>query len=116
MTIISKFYSPKGKLSPDALAKDGPIVDIEVAVPNILRDYMIKNKLNVPEAVKGKGLIDTGATVSCIDDSLAIKSNLKPTGMANEHGMSETSVRNLYSAQIAIVTNLQKNRFMNLQA
>lgn len=108
MPIISRIYHSSGNLAPDLLAKEGPIVDIEVAVPNILRDYMTKNKLEVPEAVKGKGLIDTGAAVSCIDDSVAIKLNVKPTGMVKGHGMSGESNRNLYSAQIAIVTGPQR--------
>jgi hypothetical protein len=108
MPIISRIYHSSGKLTPDLLAKDGPIVDIEVAVPNILRDYLTKNKLNVPETVKGKGLINTGAAVSCIDDSVAIKLNVKPTGIVRGHGMSGESNRNLYSAQIAIVAGPQQ--------
>jgi hypothetical protein len=91
MPIISRIYHSSGKLTPDLLAKDGPIVDIEVTIPNILRDYLVKNKLSVPETVRGKGLIDTGVAVSCIDDSVAIKLNVKPTGVVKGHGMSGES-------------------------
>ena len=55
MPIISRIYHSSDKLTPDLLAKDGSIVDIEVAVPNILRNYLTKNKVNVHETVKGKG-------------------------------------------------------------
>jgi hypothetical protein len=108
MPIISKIYHSSGKLTPDLLAKDGPIVDLEIAVPNILRDYLVKNNKNIPEVVKGKGLIDTGAAVSCIDDSIATKLNVKPTGVARGHGMSGESIRNLYSVQISIVAAPQQ--------
>jgi len=43
MPIISRIYHSSGNLAPDLLAKEGPIVDIEVAVPNILRDYLTNN-------------------------------------------------------------------------
>jgi len=50
----------------------GPIIPIEVWVPSALESYLRSHNMGVPPPVSGFALIDTGATVSAVDD-LAIR-------------------------------------------
>ena len=108
MPITAKIYTTTGQLGPTDLARDGPRFEVEVGITNALQTHLQQKNMPVPNPVKGMGLIDTGAAVSCIDDAIATQLGIKPTGTTNAHGMSGPSVRNLYSARITILAGAQK--------
>ena len=108
MPILSRIYHSSGKLSPDILAKSGPIVDVEISIPKALLTFLQQNNKNIPAPVKGQALVDTGAAISCVDDQVAVALGIKPNGTVNGHGRSGASVRNLYSTQITIEAGLQQ--------
>ena len=108
MSIISRIYPSSNKLGPDNLAKDGPRIDVEVSITTELQQYFQSKNLPVPAPVKGMALIDTGATISCIDDTIASKLGINPTGRINSGGMSGSSVRNSYPVKLTILAGNQR--------
>lgn len=55
------------KPDPDALAKDGSTFEVEVHVTDRHAKILEDNDKNIPSPQSGKGLIDTGASISAID-------------------------------------------------
>ncbi len=67
MPILSKVYPASGKIGPDILAKDRPIIDVEISISKTLRAFLQQHNQQIPASVKGKALVDTGAAISCSD-------------------------------------------------
>lgn len=111
MPIISKIYSSSGQLGPNVLAKDGPKVDVEISITTALQQYLQSSKEVIPNPIKGEALIDTGAQISCIDDTVASKLGIHPTGQIPGRGMAGSSVRNSYSAKLIILHANQRWQF-----
>ncbi|HII83210.1 MAG TPA: hypothetical protein HA269_08135 [Ferroplasma sp.] len=111
MPIISKIYHSSGQLGPNVLAKGGPKVEVEISLASALQQALQANKTVIPSPVKGEALIDTGAQISCIDDTVASKLGISPTGQIHCGGMAGSSVRNLYSAKLTIVEGNQRWQF-----
>lgn len=112
MSIISRIYFPlPGQLGLNTLAKDGPTVEVEISITTILQQNFQAKDLAIPTPVKGTALIDTGATISCIDDTVASKLGINPTGQINSGGMAGSSKRNLYPAKLTILAGNQRWQF-----
>lgn len=76
---------------------------------------MSKN-LPVPAPVKGMALIDAGTTLSFIDDTLASKLGINPTGRINSGGMRGSSVGNSYPVKLTILAGNQRWTFETTRA
>src|SRR5258708_2052078 len=62
----------------DTLAADGPIVPVEVNVPTVLEEWMIKHNLPVPQPIAGYALIDTGASITGIHEPILEQLSILP--------------------------------------
>ena len=62
------------------LAADGPLLEITVSVSRSRRYVLTRFGLPVPQPVKVRALIDTGATFSCLDDSVFSRLDLSSKG------------------------------------
>lgn len=62
------------------IVHDGPIVQIGIRISAPRGLALAKAKLPIPPAVITTGLIDTGASITCIDKSVIAKLGLVPTG------------------------------------
>ena len=111
MPIISKIYHSSGQLGPDVLAREGPRVEVEVFVSTVLQQFLQNNNNKIPSPIKGLALVDTGAQISCIDDTVATKLGISPSGQIHGSGMSGYSPRNSYSAKLAIIAANQRWQF-----
>ncbi len=67
---------------PHGLVAYGPIMPVEVAVPGALAQYLTNTKQNVPAPVTGLALIDTGATITAVDESVFQALGVPPVGTA----------------------------------
>ena len=63
----------------DLLEGKGPLIKIEVAPPQSLRDFLIEHN-RVPTSVKGWGVIDTGSSTTCVNKSTLITIGGNPIG------------------------------------
>jgi len=69
------------QLSPGAIISKGPCIPIEMSLPKTLLSQLQEQGQTIPESVKGNVLVDTGASISAIDNSVVQKLNLNPIGV-----------------------------------
>lgn len=67
MPVLNHFYLVDNKISPALLKLSGPIIAVEISIPNVLKEYLEQKGLPIPNPVNGQALIDTGATNTCVD-------------------------------------------------
>ena len=63
-------FDPNNQLSPLGLRQLGAFFPIEVHVPPQIADVMVASGQTVPNCASGIGLIDTGATLTCIHEDV----------------------------------------------
>jgi hypothetical protein len=92
--------APNGgiKLSPARLAQHGPIIDVAISIPQALAELYNKQNKALPSPVSGIGLIDTGATRSCVHDAIMKQLGVNPIGVANSGTAAGPVQHNLYPA------------------
>lgn len=81
----SKFY-PSGHTIPPVvpmgLTQTGPMVQVQIEVSTALSKRLLAEHAPVSQPETGNALVDTGATFSAIDVSIAKRLNLEPIGTA----------------------------------
>jgi hypothetical protein len=61
MPVVNRIYLPQsGQLGPSTLQTEGAWVELEVAIPTGLENYLRQKSLPVPKPTAGRALIDTG--------------------------------------------------------
>jgi len=104
--------TPEGKtheVSPQiALAKWGPSMRVTIGVHDAVASQMGERGMDIPPPVAGRALLDTGASVTCIDNEAAQKLNLQPIGVASISSASHSATRmNVYPVCMHLVeTNI----------
>ena len=101
--ILNGIISPTpGALGPVALQQNGPIIEIEVAVPTALEQLLKQTSKPVPPPVRGFALVDTGATMSAVDDSVVRSLGVAPIGLASTGTAGGPQTQNLYPAKFIL--------------
>lgn len=59
-----------------ALAERGPVLQVTLGIADRIASQLIEQGKAVPTPVSGFGIIDTGASGTCIDDAIAKELNL----------------------------------------
>jgi len=59
----------------------GPLLPIEVSVPQTLIDHLTSKGEPVPPTVSGNALVDTGASISVVDLEVISKLKISPVGV-----------------------------------
>jgi hypothetical protein len=94
----------QAQMQPGALLhKEGPKVPVEVRVPAELEVLLQKESKPVPSPVRGLALIDTGATLSMIDEEAIQHLCVSPVGsvvLGTAGGAKQSA---LYPVRLAIV-------------
>lgn len=65
---------------PAWLRRYGPRISVEISVHIVVQKALISTGQPVPQPVAGQALIDTGASISAIDISVAKQLGLQPVG------------------------------------
>jgi predicted aspartyl protease len=84
----------------------GPLVEIGLMVSKPRAEALTANGVRVPDMVIAHGLIDTGATCTCIDPSIVQKLGLSPTGTTQVYTPSSGTLGHncdLYDVALGIV-------------
>ncbi len=68
--------------SPEGLVAWGPIMPVEVAVPDPLAQHLANTNQVVPAPVTGIAMIDTGATITAVDQSVFQALGVPPVSTA----------------------------------
>jgi hypothetical protein len=89
------------KLSPARLAQYGPIIDVLISIPLALAELYTKQNKPIPSPIAGIGLIDTGATRSCVHDEIMKQLGVYPIGVATSGTAAGQVQHSLYPAHFS---------------
>jgi predicted aspartyl protease len=78
----------------------GPLLHVAVAVHPQHAERLITQGQQPPEAVTGLALIDTGASITAVDEAVCRKLGLTPTSVVPMSHAGGSEQRNCYSIQI----------------
>lgn len=76
------YNGAQGLSAPDprALFDKGPVLDVEVDIPHALKELLMKTGKPVPSPVVGVALVDTGATLTAVDEAVMRHLGVSPIG------------------------------------
>ena len=101
--------SPQGnKINPNILFLSGPIINIVISLPVVLADLYNKQGKSIPQPKTGIALIDTGATKSCVHNSVMKDLAINPIGVIISHTANGPKQCNLFPAHFTFpATNIE---------
>jgi predicted aspartyl protease len=82
------------------LQLEGPKVAIEIAVPTVLAEFLARNGMAVPPARSGFALIDTGASITAVDEQVVASLGIQPIGRMKLSTPSQSRSAWLYAARL----------------
>jgi hypothetical protein len=82
------------------LQLEGPKIAIEIAVPTVLAEFLARSGLPVPPARKGFALIDTGASITAVDEDVVASLGIQPIGQMKLSTPSRSMPAWLYAARL----------------
>jgi len=114
------FDQEKGIYSPAFLANVGPILDVEVNVPQALMDLSTTQNIPVPSPITGWALIDTGASRTCVDQAVLSSLMIKPISTvtmfsANGQAIHEICPTKLYFPSLKLSIDFGSVISVNLE-
>lgn len=89
------------------ISANGPVLDVSIGVSRPRAEALQKANEPVPDPIRVRGLIDTGASGTCIDPSIIVALKLPPTGVANISTPStgqSTHACNQYDASVHLIS------------
>jgi len=84
-----------GTFGHDILFNGGPRLPVEIKVPNALASFLTQKGQQVPAPVSGEALVDTGASISCVDETVVQGLGINPVGIAQVGTPSTASTSQL---------------------
>lgn len=97
--------SPDGKtkerISPHIiLQRTGPLLEVLISVTPEHKQKLAEQGAKPPEAIQGFALIDTGASITAVDEGVCEQLGLTPTGRIKLSHATGTEDRSCYPVQI----------------
>ena len=87
-----------------ALIQQGPIIQVVLGLAQSFANQLVQQGHSVPNPVSGQALVDTGASVTCIDDEIAQSMGLPVIDVVQMTSASHASTpANVYPVQLQIV-------------
>jgi hypothetical protein len=97
------------------LEDSGPIIPVTIGIPTALEEFCVEKGYQIPPAVSGYALIDTGASASAVHEQLLMDMGVQPIdSIPNQtaHGAGRSFV---YPAKVAFpALNVENYRFDRL--
>jgi len=88
------------------ISPGGPVIDILVGVSRARQQALQQAAQPIPAPVMIRGLVDTGASCTCIDPSIVTALGISPSGTATLHTPStgtQTHQANQYDVSLVLV-------------
>ena len=99
MSVYNHFFlGDNNSVNPNVLIGSGPLLNVEVSIPSALADVYSKENKSIPEPKAGFALIDTGATRTCIDDTVIRQMDVSPIGVATSYTAAGPKEHSLFPA------------------
>ena len=87
-----------------ALLQGGPTVQVIIGIAQIFADQLLQQGQTLPQPISGNALIDTGASMTCIDDLSAQNLGLPVIDVVQMTSASHAATQqNVYPIQVQIV-------------
>lgn len=86
---------------PPALQAKGAILQVEVNLPQPLIDLLSAQAKPIPAPSVGMALIDTGASMTCVEESILTALGINPIGLVSLGTAAGPVQRPLYAAKLA---------------
>jgi hypothetical protein len=97
------------KQSKSDLRLFGAILPVRVEIPTELADQLQKSGQTIPSPILGVALVDTGASRTCVDETVIQQLGIKSAGRGDVGSADGISQRELYPARLVFPnTNLSK--------
>ena len=77
------FVDDNNTPQPLGILQSGPVISIEISVPQSLAEEFTRANLPIPRPIVGLALIDTGASSSCVDNSTIESLGIKSIGVVD---------------------------------
>ncbi len=94
--------TPQAPPTPELLQATGPVGQVQLEVPAALAQRLVAASTPIPAPVVGLALIDTGATVSCVDSSVPPRLTVNPVGRTTLSGATGRGASALYPMRLVI--------------
>ena len=85
----------------EALAQEGAVLQVEVNLPQPLIDYFSRQNQPVPAPLTGSALIDTGASKTCVDETILTRLGINATGLISLGTAGGRTQRTLHPVKLA---------------
>ena len=82
------------------LQLEGPKIAVEIGVPVVLAEFLERSGLPVPPARKGFALVDTGASITAVDEEVVASLGIQPIGQMKLSTASQSRSAWLYAARL----------------
>jgi hypothetical protein len=93
-------HDPAGNPSAPGLRVLGAFFPIEVHIPPQIAQALAKDNKPIPAPVSGLGLIDTGATMTCVHEDILTSLGLNPIGVVQSGTAAGPVQQNVYPVRI----------------
>jgi hypothetical protein len=92
----------------------GPIIPVKVAVPKAMQEFLATNGKDIPSAIRGMALIDTGAFATAVDIAVFERLGILPIDRIQTNTPHGDGISDVYPASITFpalrLTDLQMER------
>ena len=103
MPVFTKFWKHPANGNSDQvqLTERGPVLQVEIAIPETLAKLYAEKNLPIPQPKTGFALIDTGASGTCVDAECLNSLQINPIGECPISTPSGTSVQTIHPCKIS---------------
>lgn len=101
MPVHNRIFTPSPIIfDPVALLNNGPILTVEISIPNALATLLTSQNQPIPSPSTGYALIDTGATRTCVDHQVITQLGVNPVGTITSGTAGGTVNQSLFPAHV----------------
>lgn len=86
---------------PSVLAHQGPNIPVELSIPDALANYFSQQNVAIPAPLTGVALIDTGASITCVDISIIQSLNIQPIGTTTVYTPQGNATQQLFPIKLS---------------
>jgi len=88
-------------LGPAGLASTGPIIPVELSIPDELARFFSEKNMPIPAPITGNALIDTGASITAVDLTLIQQLGINPVGVSTVFTPQGQAAQELFPIKLA---------------
>lgn len=102
MPVFSRVYrTPAGHVDPNQLQLAGPSLPVEISVSSRIAALLTSQGTPLPQPQTGLGLLDTGASITAIDQNVANALQLAPISVTTVGTPGGQQQQPVYGCQIS---------------